>query len=184
MARLRIGSLLLIAILVQTSIGSDLRVWEVAPDFMVLLSICAGLVGGTEAGAWVGFWAGLVADMFLTSTPVGLSALTYCLIGAATGALRAGVLEEQRVLIPVLAFAGTVVGVLAFVAVGEVLGQSQLLGAGRSWLLRVMFVEGMWSAILALPFIYVYSRAARGSVGEERLGVPRSGSKDQAVVVR
>src|SRR5580704_6564212 len=87
-ARLRIFLLLLVAILLETTIGSDLRVRGVAPDLMLLLTICAGLTGGAEAGAWVGFFAGLMADLFLTSTPLGLSALTYCLIGAAAGALR------------------------------------------------------------------------------------------------
>ena len=56
----------MVAILVQTTLGSDLRVVGVAPDLMVLLAICAGLAGGAEAGAWVGFWAGLIADLFLT----------------------------------------------------------------------------------------------------------------------
>ena len=90
LARLRIGLILVVAILVQSALGSDLRVSGVAPDLMVVVAICAGLAGGAEAGAWVGFLAGLLADLFLTSTPLGLSALTYCLIGAAVGALRTG----------------------------------------------------------------------------------------------
>ncbi len=133
-ARIRIGLLIFIAILVQTTLASDMRVTHVAPDLMVLLAICAGMEGGTEAGAWVGFWSGLTADMFLTGTPVGLSALTYCLIGAATGALRAGFLQERRALVPLVAFLGTAVSVLLFVTIGDVLGQSQLLAGGRSWL--------------------------------------------------
>ena len=36
-ARLRIALLLVVAILVQTTLGSDLRVTGVAPDLMVLL---------------------------------------------------------------------------------------------------------------------------------------------------
>ncbi len=95
-ARLRIATLLFVAILVQTTLGSDLRVAGVAPDLMVLVTICAGLTGGAEAGAWVGFWAGLIADLFLTATPLGLSALTYCLIGAAVGALRTAVLPDGQ----------------------------------------------------------------------------------------
>jgi rod shape-determining protein MreD len=175
LARLRIGLLLFFAILIQTCFGSDLRVAEVAPDLMVLVAICAGMTGGAEAGAWVGFWAGLVADMFLTSTPIGLSALTYCLVGAAVGALRAGVLQEHRALIPAAAFGGTVAAVLLFVAVGDVLGQSQLLDAGRSWLIRVTVIEALWSAVLSLPVSVVYAWAARGSTGTERVGPPRGG---------
>jgi rod shape-determining protein MreD len=174
-ARLRIGVLIFVVILVQTTVGADLRVAGVAPDLMVLIAICAGMAGGAEPGAWVGFWSGVVADQFLTSTPVGLSALTFCLVGAAVGALREGVLQARRLLIPAAAFAGTVAAVLMFVAIGDVLGQSQLLDAGRSWLIRVALIEALWSAVLAIPMALLYSRAAKGSVGTERLGANRGG---------
>lgn len=170
-ARLRIALLLLFAVLVESALGSDLRIGGVAPDFMILLTICAGLTGGAEAGAWVGFWAGLIADLFLTSTPLGLSALTYCLIGAGVGALRAAVIPERRVVIPLAALAGTGAAVLLFVALGDMLGQTQLLDAGRSWLIRVAVTEAGWSAVLSLPVAWIYSRAARGSAGAEQLGM-------------
>lgn len=174
-ARVRIGLLLLVAVLVQTTLGSDLRVLQVAPDLMVLVVVCAGLTGGAEAGAWVGFWAGLLYDMFLTTTPVGLSALTYCLIGAGVGALRVSVLQERRALLPLAAFVGTAAAVLLFVGAGDVLGQTQLVDGGRSWLIRVMIVESLWNAVLALPVGYLYARIARGSTGAERVGPPLLG---------
>ncbi len=166
--------LLVVAVLLETTIGSDLRVAGVAPDLMVLLTICAGLTGGAEAGAWVGFWAGLMTDLFLTSTPLGLSALTYCLVGAGVGALRTAVLPDLRFLIrPAAALVGTAVAVLLWVALGDVLGQSQLLDAGRSWLIRVVVVEAAWATVLALPVGWLYARAARGSKGDDLIGGDR-----------
>ncbi|HET9733104.1 MAG TPA: rod shape-determining protein MreD [Acidimicrobiales bacterium] len=173
-ARIRIGLLMVVAVLVETTVGSDLRILQVAPDLMVLVVICAALTGGTEAGAWVGFWAGLLYDMFLTATPVGLSALTYCLIGAAVGALRVSVLQEHRALLPLAALAGTAASVLVFVGAGDVLGQTQLVGAGRAWLIRVMIVESLWNAVLALPVGFLYAWLARGSAGAVRFGTPVS----------
>ncbi|MBV9660976.1 MAG: rod shape-determining protein MreD [Acidimicrobiales bacterium] len=171
-ARLRITLLVLAVSVVQTALGSDLRIMGVAPDLMVVVVICAGLTGGAEAGAWVGFWSGLLMDMFLSSTPVGLSALTYCLVGASIGALKSSVLQEHRGLLPVAGFVGTAVAVMLFVVVGDVLGQTQLLGAGRSWLIRVVVIESLWSMVLALSIGFVYTRAARGSVGTERFRAP------------
>jgi rod shape-determining protein MreD len=169
-ARIRIAVLLMIAILVQTTLAGDLRVLGVAPDIMVLLTICAGLTGGAEAGAWVGFWAGLLTDLFLVSTPLGLSALTYCIIGATAGALRDWVLPDSRLLLPLAALVGTAAAVVLWVLLGDVLGQDQLLAAGRSWLIRVVAVEAGWAAVLALPVGWLYGRAARGSIGSERMG--------------
>lgn len=179
--RLRIAAVMFLTLLVQTTLGSDLRVASVAPDLMVLLTVCAGLTGGAEAGAWVGFLAGLAYDMFLVSTPVGLSALTYCIIGATAGALRTSVLQERRAMFPVAALVGTAAAVLFFVAAGDVFGQTQLLGAGRSWLIRVMIVESLWNAVLALPAGYVYAWAARGSTGAELVGSPLTRTKTPAV---
>jgi rod shape-determining protein MreD len=171
-ARVRIGLVLVVFVLIQTTVGTDLRVLDVTPDLMVLIAICAGLTGGAESGAWVGFWAGLLYDMFLTSTPVGLSALTYCLVGALIGSLRVSVLQERRALLPLAALVGTAGAVLLFVAAGDVLGQTQLLGGGRSWLIRVMIVESFWNAVLALPVGYLYAWMARGSAGADRVGAP------------
>jgi rod shape-determining protein MreD len=173
-AGLRVALLLVLALLVQTTFGDDLRVTGVAPDLMVLLTICAGLTGGAESGAWVGFWAGLLTDLAVTATPLGLSALTYCLVGAAVGALRTGLLPESWVVIPATAAVGTAAAVVLWVGLGDVLGQSQLLDSGRSWLIRVALVEAGWAALLALPVNWLYARAARHSRGAERVGAVKA----------
>ena len=170
-ARLRMGLLLVLAILVQTTLGSDLRILEVAPDLMIVLVVCAGMAGGARAGAWVGFWAGLLADMFLTTTPVGLSAFTYCVVGASVGFVRESFLHDRKVLLPIAAALGTAAALLLFVAAGDVLGQHQLVAGGRAWLVRVIIVESLWSAVLVLPVSYAWRWASRGSLGVETVGI-------------
>ena len=87
----------------------------------------------------------------MTATPLGLSALTYCLIGAAVGALRTGLLPEARLVVPAAALFGTAAAVVLWVGLGDMLGQSQLLDSGRSWLIKVALVEAGWATLLALP---------------------------------
>jgi cell shape-determining protein MreD len=128
------------------------------------------MTGGARAGAWVGFSAGLLTDMFLVTTPVGLSAFTYCVVGASIGFVRETFLHDQKIVLPVAAVLGTAAAVLLFVAAGDVFGQTQLLAGGRSWLIRVIVVESIWSAVLVLPFNYAYGWAARGSRGMELVG--------------
>ncbi|MGI8491836.1 MAG: rod shape-determining protein MreD [Acidimicrobiales bacterium] len=169
-ARLRIGAVLLTGIVVQTTLAPDLRLAGVAPDLMLLLAICGGLAGGAGGGAVTGFAAGLLADLWLTDTPVGLSALTWCIVGFAVGTLRSNVLPESRWLATVMAAGATVAGVLAFVVLGDVVGQSQLLIGGRSWLLRVVVLEAAWAAVLSWPVSRLFEWAARGSDGAAELG--------------
>jgi hypothetical protein len=47
-AAVKVCAVLLLGILVQTCFGNDLRVDDVAPDFMLLLAVCAGFVGGPD----------------------------------------------------------------------------------------------------------------------------------------
>jgi hypothetical protein len=91
------------------------------------------------------------------------------------GALRTGFLPDARLLVPAVALVGTATATVLWVGLGDMLGQVQLLDAGRSWLIRVVVAESCWAAVLALPVNWLYTRAARGSSGAERVGSYRGG---------
>jgi rod shape-determining protein MreD len=171
-ARVRIAIVVVVGLVVETTLGADLRVLGVSPDLMLLLAICAGLAGGPQAGALVGFAAGLLADLSLTTTPLGLSALSWCLVGWGVGVLRVTVLPETRSVRPFIAFVATLGGVILFLLIGDLVGQSQLIELGRAYLVRVAVVEALWAALLAIPVAAVYERAARGSIGAAALRSP------------
>jgi rod shape-determining protein MreD len=159
------AAVVLAGFLFDTTLGPDLQLFGVVPDEMLLLAIIGGLTGGPEAGALVGFAAGLLADVSLTTTPIGLCALSWCLVGWGSGLLRARLLPEARSALPVVAFLATLAGVILFLVIGDLVGQSQLMQSGRSHLVRVAVIESVWSALLALPTAWVYERAAAGSAG-------------------
>jgi len=144
---------LLVGILVQTTFGADLRVNNVAPDFMLLLAVCAGYVGGPDEGAVIGFAAGLLSDLFLQGTPFGLSALAGCLAGFAAGWARTNFLRLRLALVPVIAAAGTALGVVLFVIIGYLVGQAQLVAPGKRWLVEVVVIEATYAALFSLPAV-------------------------------
>jgi rod shape-determining protein MreD len=148
---LKVSIVLLIGILVQTSFGADLRVNNIAPDFMLLLAVCAGYVGGPDEGAVVGFAAGLLSDLFLLDTPFGLSALAACLAGFASGWARTNFLRLRLWLVPAIAAAGTALGVVLFVVIGYLVGEAQLIAPGKRWLVEVVVIEATYAAVFALP---------------------------------
>lgn len=167
-ARLRVVLVIAVALVVQTTFGSDLRVERVAPDFLLLVAVCAGIEGGAFAGAVIGFVAGLLADLTLTATPVGLSALAWCLTGWAVGQLRAVLLPQTRLLHPVIGFAACAGGVVVFLLAAGLAGESIVTSLGRHWLTRVALVEGVWGAVLVVPVAAAVRWALRGLAALER----------------
>ena len=142
---------------------------------MLLLAVLAGVTGGAEAGAVVGFTAGLLADLAITTTPLGLSALAWCVIGWSVGTVRTHVTLGTRSMLPVVAFVATLAGVIVFVLVGGLAGQSELTGLSHRYLLQVALIESAWGALLALPVGYIYERAARSSTGARRTDAAAGG---------
>jgi rod shape-determining protein MreD len=178
-ARLRLAALLLVGILLQTTVIPDVRVAGVCPDLMLLLAICAGLVGGAEQGAVIGFAAGLLTDLFLQTTPFGLSALAYCLIGFTVGTLRVTVLPDGWLTAPLVALAAGAAGVILFAVVGDTVGQTQLVFGGWASLGRTAVLVGGMAALAAIPVTRLTAWAAgatatdQGRQDPERAGLPR-----------
>lgn len=177
-AQIRVIVLLLVAIVVQNTLGADMRVGGVAPDLMLLLAICGGFYGGARQGVLVGFACGLLSDLFLTNTPFGLAALTFCLLGYAIGGLRETLVPEGWVLVPIVVFAGSVVGVLAFVAFGNVVGETQLGTGAPDVLIRTVVIESFANTVLSLPVAWLYDRCSRGTEGAAEVA---RGSAERAV---
>jgi rod shape-determining protein MreD len=148
-ARLRIPLVLLAVLVVQKSILEDIHLHDVRPDAFLLLAVCAGLVGGAETGAVVGFLAGLLADLFVLA-PLGLSALVFAVVGYAVGALQAGLLRAAWWIPPVTALVACSVGVLLYGLLGAVVGQTQF--ARPELLTTAVLVAGM-DSVLAVPLV-------------------------------
>jgi rod shape-determining protein MreD len=147
----RFAAILLVVLLVQTSLIAKLTIFGVRGDVVLLLPVVAGILGGSDRGAMVGFAAGLSFDLLL-QTPFGLSALTYCLVGYSVGLLQGGVLRSAW-WIPVLSALGaSAAGVLVFAVFGKVLGQDGFID-GR--LPKIALVVGALNALLVLPALRI-----------------------------
>lgn len=149
LSRAKIPLLILLVLTVQSTMLSGLRNAGLHADAMLLLPITAGIVGGAESGALIGFLAGITADLFL-QTPFGLSALAYCLVGFAVGTVQGNVIRAAWWISPLTAIAASAGGVVLYGIVGAVVGQTQLLHAD-------LFAIAGWVAVinglLAIPVV-------------------------------
>jgi rod shape-determining protein MreD len=163
----RVGLVVLAFVAVQQTLMLDLRRGGVHPDIMVLLPIVAGIVGGPGRGASMGFWAGLVADLFLP-TPFGLSALVGSLIGFGVGAATMALDRSAWWLPSVAALGGSALYELIYAMLGSLLGQPQMLHVE---LVRIIVAVSVVNAVLALPALRMVAWALTEASTE---GVPTS----------
>jgi rod shape-determining protein MreD len=159
--RIRLGIVLVVVYLLQISLLNELRVFGVAPDALLLLTILVAQGGGREAGIVTGFTAGLLFDMALP-TPLGISALSLAIVGNLVASLRENALETTPVT-AVLGVVGTsAVGVLLFAVTGELFGQDTL---EFPRVLRIALVVGLWNVVLLPVFRRPVAWALAGEVG-------------------
>jgi rod shape-determining protein MreD len=157
----RVLLIILCAVVLQGPIFDRVQVARAHPDLLLLLPVVAGIVGGPGEGAWVGFLAGLAADLPLP-TAFGLSALVFTLTGFAVGSIVQALIEGPWWVVPLTGALGTAIGEMLYVGVATVTDQDIVFRSP----LAIAYVVGVASAgnaLLAMPA----ALAMRWAVGSD-----------------
>ena len=141
-----------VLVTVQTTLLADLDLFGTKADIVMLLPIAAGISGGRERGAIVGFIAGLSLDLVVHGTPTGFFALGYTLVGYIVGMLQAGVLRAAWWIPVVTALGGSALGEFTLAVVGKFIG---LEGLFNRHLITVCIAVAVLNALLILPMMRV-----------------------------
>ena len=160
-AFLRVGLLLLVAVVLELSALSQLTVFGGHADLVVLVVAAVAYYGGSVTGCATGFSAGLLLDL-LTGTTMGASSLV--------GRFRE-VRDPSHGLLPVaVGTVATACWVVAFAAVALMLD----IGARVSPLvLRDMIVTVLLNALLALPVFTGCRKLLRPSLAVDPMELRR-----------
>lgn len=158
----RLATVLLMAMVLQYSVLSTIRVAGVAPDLLLVVAIAGGLVAGAERGAVTGFAAGLAMDLVMPGRPFGLSVLTFTLVGFLVGRYQTSAANRSRPAMVATAALASVLASGAYISLARIFGGVDLL-SGR--FLVVAVVVGLWSMVLVLPVIAVMRWAWRLPTG-------------------
>jgi rod shape-determining protein MreD len=150
MHSIRLAVLTVLCVVVQVSVFPHARLFGVVPDLGLMLAVAVAFRLGPEAGALVGFAAGLGFDLFLAS-PVGMSALAYALTAYLVGVLQTGLLRAPAWVPPLLGFVTGLAGGTMFAAIGLLAG----VDAVSTWsVFPVIALAAVYDALLA-PFVFM-----------------------------
>ena len=167
--RLRLGFVVLICVVLQTTLFTHLRIDGVAPDVGLVAVLAVAYYDGAESGAWFGFVMGLSIDLFLT-TPLGLSALSYAITAYGVGVFQAGMVRKPPAIAPLLGGIGGFFGGLVFLSIGAVVGESGFLSLAS---LKAVAIAAVYDALIAPVVFPLVRRAAQHTRNEAIWGVGR-----------
>ena len=145
MMPLRLGVLILVAVVVQVTVFADVRISGVAPELLVLLAVMFGYWFGPKRGPTAAFVIGLLWDIYLP-TPLGLSAIVFAMVAFAVGTGGAELFRDSKLQLAAIAGIGTVGAVAGYALLGEVMGQRGLVDLE---MLRVAMIAGVINALVA-----------------------------------
>jgi rod shape-determining protein MreD len=164
-AFVRVGALVLLAVILQVSGFSQLTVFEGHADLVVLTVAAVAYYAGSVTGCATGFAAGLLLDL-LTGATMGASSLVLTAVGYGVGRFRE-VRDPSHGLMPlVVGMVATAGWVVAFAAVSLMLD----IGARVSPLvIRDMVLTVLLNALLALPIFTGCRKLLRPSLAVDPL---------------
>lgn len=171
---LKVTAVVIASMFIQDVLLNQVVIFGSHPDLMVALPVTAGIIAGAEVGALMGFFAGFAADL-LMSTPFGLSALIFALVGYGAGAFVASPYGHDfysaRILGAVL---GCIFATLFYAFVAAFIGQPGIL---TSHLVVTTVVVGAGSVLLG-PVALTFWRWALADMRRSGFGshMPSGGS--------
>ena len=147
------------AILLQSTVFSQLRLLGVRPELLYLVTILIALQEGPNDGAIVGFTCGLAQDMLLDQ-PMGITALTLTLLGYAVGMARQYIVSPSPLVPTIVVAISTALGVAFYEIVTFLLGQFE---AGFTYAVKVALLTALYNAVLTPILAPLLRRIVEGS---------------------
>lgn len=162
---LRVGLILLAAVILQISGFAQLHILGAAPNLLPLAVVGVAFFAGSVPGAVSGFAAGLLLDMALGHT-VGTSSLVLTAVGYGAGRYREA-RDPAHGLAPIpFAVGGTAGYLMTFGAVSFMLGVEATVSL---LVIRDIVVTVLLNGLLAVPVFALIGRVLRGALVSDPL---------------
>ena len=150
--RLTIGILCVLAALLQTTLLSYIQIASIRPNFPVILTVSFALMCGRVMGMTVGFFTGILLDIFGGGI-LGFYALIYTLIGYCAGfTYRIFYDDDIKTPLLLIGLCDLVYGICQYVTTFLIRGRINAL----FYLKRIIIPEMIYTVIFAV-FLYQFN---------------------------
>lgn len=149
---------LVTAALLQTALFPELALAGFRPDLLLLVTIGFALREGAAAGTRVGFAAGILNDLLLNQSPVGLSALVLMAVGYGVGVARPYLAPESVTAPLIFAFVTGIAGTAFYGLLSRLLGDERFTS---TLVLQASLFVALYNTLLAPIVVGVVTRLTR-----------------------
>ena len=149
-----IGLLLLTAAVLETALFPALTLLGYRPALLLLVVLAVALQDGPMSGARVGVVAGLLADLLVVQSPVGLSVLIHTSVGYLAGVSRPYLAPDSLSAPLALAFVTGAVGTAGYGTMASLLADER---ASAEQVVQAALAVGLYNMLLA-PIAYAALR--------------------------
>ncbi|WP_240138653.1 rod shape-determining protein MreD [Streptomyces sp. MUM 178J] len=167
-------TLVVVALVIQVSILARLQLPGAVPDLLLLTVLGLAFVYGHLAGAFIGFGAGLLADLAPPADhAAGRYALVLCVIGYLAGLVRPENGQLKSAAAPMAAVVAAALGsTLLYSGVGALVGDTAARHVGLGSLLLSAAIYDLLLAPFTVPLIMALARRADNDpLAESQSGV-------------
>ncbi len=160
-----IGLVVVIALALQSTVLARLTLLGVIPQLVLVVVVSLAYLDGERVGVVAGFAGGLLQDLLLPQSIVGLTALVYTLIGYGVGYMRQYSLAES-VWTPVFVVAiGSAIAESSYAVLAVLLGQQWISIADTA---KVIGLIVLYNTLLT-PFVFPVVRKVADRVRPQRV---------------
>jgi rod shape-determining protein MreD len=144
--RIAIVFIVLICFLLQGTIFHTLSIASISPNLLIIVTSSYGFMGGKKEGLLVGFFCGLLVDIFYGSV-IGLNTLIYMYIGYLNG-FFSRIFYEEDIKLPMILITGSdfLYGILTYVFSFLLRRRLDFL----SYLNRIIFPEIVYTVLITI----------------------------------
>ena len=138
--------LILLCYLLQVTLGRNIVIAGITPNFLIMITVLFAYIQGKKEGMFVGFFAGLIYDLFFTSL-VGFSSLCFVLLAYLNGMFK-NQFEENNFVDPVISMAVSTFAYEFLIFIGNFVLHNRLVAP--FFIARIIIPEVVYTSIIAL----------------------------------
>ena len=162
---LSVAVTLVFALALQSTVFARITILGVIPQILFVVIVSLAYLQGERVGAVCGFLGGLLQDLLLTDSIVGLYALIYLLLGFAAGSFRKYAPAES-IWMPVFVVAtASVVAEMGYATLNIIMGQRWV---SLTFTLKVAALVVLYNTLLT-PFVFPLVRRITDRFSPEKV---------------